>query len=292
MALGVSIWWSALCAVSALNLGLWVYSFGTHRRATAGSTRQAARWPHLVLSGVYVLGCAFRSLLPRADVQRIVLVDSFFSSVLVGRSVATVAELCFVAQWALLLNELSRAQRSRPGVLLSYAIVPAIAVAEICSWYAVLSTNYLGNALEQSIWTCTALLVAVVLLPQWQRASGKLRWFVAITMVLCVGFVAFMATVDVPMYVTRWQADQLSGRLYLPLAEGLRDVSERWVVTHSWLDWHDEMAWMALYFSLAVWMSIAITHAPHAERVRESQAPARLPTRSPRPLRTSEPQGT
>ncbi len=64
------------------------------------------RW-QLLLSAVYVLGCAFRAIVPRADVQRIGLFDSWVSSVLVGRSVATVAELCFIAQWALLLHKIS-----------------------------------------------------------------------------------------------------------------------------------------------------------------------------------------
>lgn len=296
MTQGVTIWWAVLSALTILNLGLWSLSYGAFFRSRTqaalarpgarfdGRAAQVARWPHLVLSGVYVLGCGFRSLLPRADVQRIVLYDSFLSSVLVGRSVATLAELCFVAQWALLLNELSRAQRSQLGIALSYAIVPLIAVAECCSWYAVLSTNYLGNALEQSIWTCTALLVSVALVPLWRTAHGRLSWFLAALMVLCVGFVLFMSTVDVPMYLTRWQADQLAARPYLSLAEGLRDVAERWVVTHRWLDWHEEIAWMSLYFSLAVWMSIALAHAPRAQRqVELAQAGAAQARRSSAP---------
>ena len=60
----------------------------------------------LLLCAAYVFGCAFRSVLPRADVQRICLFDTWLSSVLVGRSVATVAEVCFVAQWAIILHQL------------------------------------------------------------------------------------------------------------------------------------------------------------------------------------------
>jgi len=220
---------------------------------------------------MYVLGCGFRSLLPRADVQRIVLYDSFLSSVLVGRTVATIAELCFVAQWALLLNELARTRDSTFGVRLSYAIVPVIAVAEVCSWYAVLSTNYLGNALEQSIWTLTAFLVMLALLPGLLRARGTQRLFLAAVVVLCMGFVAFMTTVDVPMYMARWVEDEQQGRSYLSLAEGLADVTQRWTVTHSWLAWREEIAWMSLYFSIAVWMSIAVAHAPQPVPLRTRQ---------------------
>jgi hypothetical protein len=51
----------------------------------------------LFLSAAYVFACAFRSFLPRADIQRICLFDTWLSSVTVGRSVATVAEICFTA---------------------------------------------------------------------------------------------------------------------------------------------------------------------------------------------------
>jgi hypothetical protein len=40
--------------------------------------------------------------------------------------------------------------------------------------------------------------------------------------------------------------------------EGLRDVNTRWVVTHDLSEWKEEIAWMSLYFSLAVWASLAL----------------------------------
>ena len=34
--------------------------------------------------------------------------------------------------------------------------------------------------------------------------------------------------------------------------------STRWVVTHDSAEWKDEIAWMSLYFSAAVWASLAL----------------------------------
>src|ERR1700743_3820576 len=65
--------------------------------------------------GVYVVWCAYRSVFPVFDVPRQCLVDSWLSSVLIGRFVATCAELCFVAQWALLLREAARETGSVGG---------------------------------------------------------------------------------------------------------------------------------------------------------------------------------
>jgi hypothetical protein len=71
-------------------------------------------------------------------------------------------------------------------------------------------------------------------------------------------YVVFMATVDVPMYFGLWQADLASGKDYLGLVAGLHDVATRWIVTHDIASWRDEIAWMSLYFSTAVWSSLAL----------------------------------
>src|SRR6201996_3617589 len=103
----LAIWWSFLIVVSAGNLALLYVLYSRYRSNNrARSTSVLAMEPLLVLGAAYVIGCAFRSILPRADVQRICLFDTWLSSVLVGRSVATVAELCFAAQWAIILNQL------------------------------------------------------------------------------------------------------------------------------------------------------------------------------------------
>ena len=47
----------------------------------------------------------------------------------------------------------------------------------------------------------------------------------------------------------------------LSIAQGLRDASERRVVSFRWDDWKSEVAWMSLYFSVGVWTSISLIHA-------------------------------
>ena len=261
---GVVAWWTVLCAVGVVNLCVWQRSaiMLARRKATAvPSTYTIQRW-QLLLSAVFVLGCGFRSLFPRADVQRLGLIDSWLSSVLVGRSVATVAELCFMAQWALLLHTAARDAGSRCGVAISWLLVPFIAVAEVCSWYAVLTTCYLGNVVEESIWAFTASLLLVGCLIVWSRCRAARRPFLAAALVLGVVYVLFMATVDIPMYVSRWQADEVQGREYLALSQGLQDAWSRRVVTFAWEEWRTEIPWMSLYFSVCVWWSLALVHAP------------------------------
>jgi hypothetical protein len=67
-----------------------------------------------------------------------------------------------------------------------------------------------------------------------------------------------MGAVDVPMYFFRWQADLASGREFFGLFSGVHDVVGRWVVTRTITRWHEEIVWMSLYFSIAVWTSLGL----------------------------------
>jgi hypothetical protein len=92
-----------------------------------------------------------------------------------------------------------------------------------------------------------------------------------------------MFLVDVPMYWSRWVADEVSGRHFMSIAQGAHDASERWVVSHRWQDWKSEVVWMSLYFSVAVWISIALVHAPMPEMqgapVQRRRSPSIVPLR-------------
>ena len=47
-------------------------------------------------------------------------------------------------------------------------------------------------------------------------------------------YVAFIFVYDVPMYWSRWLADQAKGRTYLSIADGMVDVWKRWTVSYRW----------------------------------------------------------
>jgi hypothetical protein len=261
---GVAAWWAVLCAVAVINACGWhrTAQWVARQSATADALVGRFRKRQLWLSAVFVLGCGFRSLIPRADVQRFGLIDSWLSSALIGRSVATAAELCFVAQWALLLHAAARGVGSRFGVAVAWLLVPLIAVAEVCSWSAVLTTCYLGNVAEESLWALAAsLLVSAGLIVRARRPYAR-GPFLAAALALGILYIIFMLSIDIPMYVSRWRADEARAREYLTLGQGLSDAWSRRVVTFSWEEWRAEIPWMTLYFSVCVWWSLALVHAP------------------------------
>jgi hypothetical protein len=254
----VAVWWCFLIGVSALNVVLLFGLFAISRKSAGGRNVALVIEPLILLSAAYVFGCAFRSLLPRADVQRICLFNTWLSSVMIGRSVATVAELCFAIQWAIVLRELGKVAHSDTARNISRLIVPLIALAECFSWYAVISTNFLGNVVENSIWTFTFALIAVALSRLVISFRGIVQWMIAATAMGIAAYVVFMTTVDVPTYFARWQAEVAGGTQFLGFVSGLHDVATRWIVTRNIAQWQDEIAWMSLYFSFAVWSSLLL----------------------------------
>jgi len=269
-------WWGLLTFVSVVNIAVWfalyselqdhrtgvaVWSFLTHalvERQTGGASGTSGIGLMLLLCAAYVFGCAFRSFLPRADVQRICLFDTWLSSVVVGRTVATVAEVAFAAQWAIILHQLGTITGAETVLNAAWVIVPLIVVAEGFSWYAVLTRNFLGNAIENSIWAVAFFIVGIALGRLLPEFDGAVRAMFVLAIVGTAGYLAFLVTVDVPMYLKRWRANLAKGKRLLSPLEGLRDASTRWIVTHDIAAWKDEIPWMSLYFSAAVWSSLAL----------------------------------
>jgi hypothetical protein len=265
-------WWGLLTLVSGVNIAVWfaLYRYLGEQPSGGGLVITSGTGLMLLLCAAYVFGCAFRSLLPRADVQRICLFDTWLSSVVIGRSVATVAEICFAAQWAIILHQLGTMTGADTTLNAAWIITPLILIAECFSWYAVLTTNYRGNAIENSLWAVAFFIVAIGLCRLIPEFDGPVRVVLVIAIVGIAGYLAFLMAIDVPMYLSRWRAKAGDGSSLVRPLDGLRDVSTRWIVTHDLAEWKDEIAWMSLYFSAAVWASLALCvlyslegHLPH-----------------------------
>jgi hypothetical protein len=258
----VGRWHVLLRTVAVLNLALWsLVAVAVARQGVNHATADIASRVQLLLSAGYVLGCAFRSMRPVYDIPRIVLVDSPLSSVAVGRSVATVAELCFAAQWALILHRTASLSGSLFGEAVSLAIVPLIGLAEGFSWHAVLTTVQRGHVIENSLWGLSAGLLGASLLMIGPHRLAELYPPMNVLCLVIAAYILFMFLFDVPMYWSRWRADEGNGRQYLRIAQGAVDICRRRVVSYRWEDWNSEVLWMSLYFTLGVWISVSLVYA-------------------------------
>lgn len=220
-------------------------------------TNGYANW-HLALSGVYVLVCAYRSVLPRVDLERLVLVDSPLSSIILGRTAATVAEVCFAIQLGLLVHQLG-AQAGLPGVQMAAWGIPVfMTLAQVFCWHSVLTLNHITQAVESLLWAAGFSMTAVLLAVVSVHSSGWVQAAALVGLVGSLGFVAYVLAIDTPMYLRRYRECRAQGQCYLNLASGARDAMVRRVPSRQWSAWKEDALWLTPYFSLGAWVSIGM----------------------------------
>jgi hypothetical protein len=245
-------WWTCLRVIAVLNLGVWA--------ATCLPLIDASSAPswQVTLSGIFVAVCAFRSWLPRVDLERYCLVDSPLSGMFVGRSAATVAEICFAVQIALCVRRVGMIAHVPWIVTASYFVVPPLVLAQGFCWYSVITLNHIGHAIEESLWTATMALVGVCCAFAARHLEGNMFSCACGGAVLALGFVTFMTRVDIPMYLGRWRQARNERQAFLGMRAGLHDALNRRIATREWSVWRPEVAWLTGYFSIAVWLSVSL----------------------------------
>mmetsp|Transcript_16885 Transcript_16885/g.30273 ORF Transcript_16885/g.30273 Transcript_16885/m.30273 type:complete len:281 (-) Transcript_16885:1148-1990(-) len=252
------VWWKLLCGIATTNILLWIWTYAnTHQDQLSGYRKF-----HLILSGIYTFVCAYRSVLPRIDLERYCLFDTQFSSVVLGRSAATVAEISFAIQIALLIHEWSVDYDHPVAKTFSFFIPPMLTLAQCFCWMGVVTKNHVFHAIEESLWAIAFTGILAVTAVFAYEGYDQIYRLALVGAVMSTVYVAFMVTVDVPMYLGRWRREKIKKVQYTSPIDGFWDAWSRRHVTDDWQVWKSEVAWLTGYFSLAVWTSIAINHFP------------------------------
>ena len=253
------LWWKFLMAVASFNLMAWGVIYWLFNGV---EDPQGYNQKHLLLSGLYTLGCAFRSFWPRIDLERYCLVDSMVSSMVFGRTAATVAEISFGLQMMYFLQEMgTHAQLPWVNAQAPWVVV-SLTLAQCFCWSSVVSLSHWGHWIEESIWGLTFLYIGGVIGMCLPTLEGEWVWIGYIGGVTCAVYVAFMGWIDVPMYYRRWQIGRAENKMFLGAKEGFKDALFRREVTRDWAIWKKEMIWLTGYFAGAVWVSILLVFLP------------------------------
>lgn len=245
-------WWKFLCFTAVINILIWLVAISMR------TDMQSFSYSQPVLSGIYVMICAFRSFYPRIDLERYCLFDTPASSVVIGRSLATIAEVCFSIQCALLIYDLGLLLNSTAIIYIAYAIVPIIVIAQACCWYAALTLNHFWHGMEESAWVVMILLAAGCFLTGFITLDGVYQILMGIGLLSCLGSAYIMLFLDIPMYFSRTKDGSRSGVKYLNIEEGIQDALSRRVQTSDWEVWKKEALWITPYFTFGVWLSIGM----------------------------------
>jgi len=246
-------WWRALSALGVVNICLWlsIWYFGP-----------AAAEPYyalqITLSGVYVFVCAYRSLFPRIDLERLVVVDSGLSNIFLGRSAATVAEICFGIQLGLLVHQLG-GYAGLPWVQqAAWVITSCTVIAQVFCWHSILTLNHITQAVESLLWAAAFSWLAALLAIIAMDTHGVVHALAIAGVVGSGAFVSYVIVIDIPMYLRRFRHGKATGQRYLSLGQGARDAWTRREQSHSWETWRDDALWLTPYFSVGAWFSMCL----------------------------------
>ena len=246
------LWWKLLCAMAVINIGIWLWSLNAHWNIEPFS------WAQPALSGLYVLVCAFRSFYPRIDLERYCLFDTPLSSIALGRSLATIAEICFSAQCAILIYDLGHYLGSPVIVTFAWLLVPIIVLAQLACWKAALTLNHFWHGIEEALWVVMITLTAACCAVGFFLLDGWMKALMAVGIVSCIGAGYVMLVVDIPMYFARCRDSMRRGVRFLRIGEGAYDAMTRRIPTSDWSVWKREVLWISTYFTFGVWLSIGM----------------------------------
>ena len=255
----VRLWWAFLSTMAVVNLLLLVRLY----MATWYSRSRYTRVQRFLCT-LFVVGCASRSFVVRGDVERLSLLDTLFAAVAIGRSIATVAEVSFATQWAVLLHHTLTKSGSR-WRRMPLLLTPLGISAQCFSWYAALTTHYLFSAIEEAHWAVITIVilasfVALLLCPRCPLNTSVTR-FCAIATAPVLAWFLFLVFVDVPTYARYWLRDEAAGKQYLSIEEGLEQITS-WRVTWRYEDWEHAWKWMTPYFVCGSWISLLLVSYP------------------------------
>ncbi len=174
---------------------------------------------------IYALVNVFRSMLPRLDGQRICMFDTWASTPIVGRALATISEISFAFQ----------IQRHTRLPL----IIPSIVYAQVFCWLGLLTGRQQFHVVEETIWAIMAIRVMFYCMRRGHKTPA----------ILAAVYACYMLFVDIPMYASR------QSRPVVSIWQGVQEISAC-KVDLDWSIWREDAVWMTGYFIGATQISI------------------------------------
>lgn len=153
-----------------------------------------------------------------------------------------------------------------------------VLTANLVSCYCLSTTNCKFCAMENSFWTLMELVACGALVylslhfyvlhtkTKDEEFISNARYLknIAIGLFLTAVYTGF---IDVPMYIKRYFEDTAANKEYIPAIEGWIKGFDCFSVTKDYKDWKEEIAWLTLYFTFALWVTnylacnpVVITH--------------------------------
>ena len=201
------------------------------------------------LMAVYVIVNCLRAIYPKRDVESTCLHKSHLSSIMFGRTIATIAEICFIL---LLINYYKSISDNNISSKTNLVLI-IIIISEVFSWLGCLTKNQIYNSLEESGWLVSFLIFSKI---TWDILRVRNDDFNLKFQLFCYTcFIIFLFFIDIPMYYNRYKNHKKG---YLSINQGLKSIMSCKIVTNNYDTWKDEILWQSGYFVFGSLYSVYI----------------------------------
>ena len=212
----------------------------------------------LILSFIYVVVCAIRSIYPIQYEKRTCLHKHLLSSPLMGRTIACIAELSFVALICSMFVQIIPHKKTH-----SIATIFFISniFAQLSCTYGIITKNQMFHVIEESIWTLSAIFLLFIIINIINNHSdiyNESKNIFSFAMIILIFYIIFMMYIDIPMYYNRIKNKQSSS--YITFLYNIKEIIKCNNINDSNDIWMSEIPWQSLCFSVAVWICILIAN--------------------------------
>ena len=286
-----------MSSVSIFNIYYYIQQWkqpvkGQYLSGQSKSTQSYHIWMR-VLAAPYVFQCAWRSFWPEIYVDRTVYWDTWASSIFIGRMLAHIGEVAWVAQVSMAfkranqeIHVLSNSKGTWFQWVVDFCANQAFVlcfIAEFFCNHAVFTENYLMHVIETSLWgvalgcliPCSLYLYsqASLIKSDGERSVDMKQTFNFIIIItwLNILFVLGLVSDHIPMCYSEWQAGLDRNRVYSDVFTGALDSMFTRNKSQSWDTWKSDWLWMLAYFSGGVWSSLFLAEGPraHIKKVKQ-----------------------
>lgn len=215
----------------------------------------------------------------------------FLGSDVVDRLFAQTAEVSFGFLIAFTCGRHVESLQQHKTAALARLLAWPTVLAQVNCWIGEITDNKMWHVFEETLWGSTmamqAMLCAFAVFgardvskkagqPQTEFLAARRHASVCLISfcIICLPYVYFMFSVDVPMYYGQWQADEAKGTIYDSAAKGLRRMLVCQRFSEDWRLWEEEAVWQACYFSIcpifARLMAGSLRAPPSSKEIKRS----------------------
>tara|TARA_B100000941_G_C28445448_1_gene522037 strand:- start:312 stop:1163 length:852 start_codon:yes stop_codon:yes gene_type:complete len=267
-------WWYRISTITILNF-LVLYELSKNQVFQDDSY-------FISLIGIYLFVSIFRSYYPKKEVEKVCLYDHFMSKPVVGRTIATIAEISLILALIHIFKEISfdiYQMNTNINFVLNITLI-LIIVAQISCWMSVITEHFLFNLVEESLWTITFTIYTIISAINFYNITesnpklNHISLFCKLSIPLFITYVLYMLLIDLPLYSKKWNTidknkdkritwNEFYNDIHKHLAENslyqkIMKITNCSKFETSWEEWSDEVPWMIGYFVIIGWVLIIL----------------------------------